>query len=173
MNPSDHAPESVPALVDRALDRLMNGLEVVLAIAFCGAVVVNFATVVARYVVNYAVNGADELQIQVLIGMAFLGAAIVQWRGQHLRMDVLVQFMPRWMQSALRGAEILLVLVLAGFVMVQSGRYTLQMYDLARTSDGLGIPVWISHGIVVLGFALLALATLWTAVHARRRRGAA
>lgn len=146
----------------------MRALEFVLAIAFCLAVVLNFVNVVARYVFNNAIHGADELQVQVLIGMAFLGAAIVQWRGQHLRMDVLANMMPRPVRSALRAAEVLLVIVLAVFVVVQSGRYTMQMYSLARTSDALGIPVWTSHGLVVIGFALIAIAAVWRIAGGKR-----
>ncbi len=139
----------------------MDGLEQLLAVAFCMAVALNFVNVIARYIFNDSIHGADELQIQVLIAMAFLGAAIVQWRGEHLRMDVLVGIMPAGMRTVLRFAEVVLVVVLAVFVVVQSGRYTLQMHSLARTSDALGIPVWFSHALVVVGFVLILMATIW------------
>ncbi|MFM9886168.1 MAG: TRAP transporter small permease [Burkholderiales bacterium] len=155
-------PDRTPhvAGIDRFLERLMKGIERILALAFCAAVALNFVNVVARYVFNDSIHGADELQVQVLVAMAFLGAAIVQWRRQHLRMDVLVGMMPRPVRAALRVAESILVIVLATFVVVQSGRYTLQMLDLARTSDALGIPVWISHGLVMVGFMLILVAAV-------------
>lgn len=146
----------------------MQALEFVLAIAFCLAVLLNFINVIARYVFNAAIHGADELQVQVLIAMAFLGAAIVQWRGQHLRMDVILNALPRAARTALRALEALLVIALAAFTVVQSARYTLQMYTLARTSDALGIPVWTSHVLVVVGFGLIALAALWCVLGGRR-----
>jgi len=149
------------AAIDRLFGRAINGLEHLLALAFCMAVALNFVNVIARYIFNDSIDGADELQIQVLIAMAFLGAAIVQWRGEHLRMDVLVGIMPAGMRTFLRFAEVVLVVVLAVFVVVQSGRYTFQMYSLARTSDALGIPVWFSHALVVAGFVLILMATIW------------
>ncbi|MFN0299305.1 MAG: TRAP transporter small permease [Burkholderiales bacterium] len=154
---------------DRVLERLMQGIERVLALAFCAAVALNFVNVIARYVFNDSIHGADELQVQVLVAMAFLGAAIVQWRRQHLRMDVLVGMMPRSVQSVLRVAESILVIVLAIFVVVQSGRYTLQMLDLARTSDALGIPVWISHSLVAVGFTLILVAAARQGFSSRHR----
>lgn len=150
----------------------MRALEFVLAVAFCLAVALNFINVVARYVFNDAIHGADELQVQVLIAMAFLGAAIVQWRGEHLRMDVLANMLPRGARTVLRGAEALVVIVLAAFVVVQSARYTIQMYTLARTSDALGIPVWTSHSLVAVGFGLIAIAALWRFVSTRRGESA-
>jgi TRAP-type C4-dicarboxylate transport system permease small subunit len=161
------------AAIDQFFERAMSRLEDVLALAFCAAVVLNFVNVIARYVFNASLHGADELQVQVLIAMAFLGAAIVQWRGQHLRMDVLVGVMPAAMQTFLRIAEIVFVIVLAGFVLVQSARYTMQMYSLARTSDALGIPAWFSHGLVVLGFAMILVITLWRIISVRRGEGRA
>ncbi len=154
-------------MVDRQIDRAMRALEFVLAVAFCLAVVLNFVNVIARYVFNNAIHGADELQVQVLIAMAFLGAAIVQCRGQHLRMDVLANAMPHAIRTALRALEALLVIALAAFTVVQSARYTFQMYTLARTSDALGMPVWTSHLLVVIGFGLIALAALWRVLSGR------
>ncbi len=158
------------AAVDHFLERTMIRLEDVLAFAFCLAVALNFINVIARYVFNASIHGADEVQVQVLIAMAFLGAAIVQWRGQHLRMDVLVSAMPAAMRTFVRFAEVVFVVVMAGFVLVQSTRYTMQMYSLARTSDALGIPVWFSHGLVVLGFAMILLITLWRIISVRGER---
>lgn len=165
------APNGAVAAVDQFLERAMVRLEDVLALAFCAAVALNFVNVIARYVFNASIHGADELQIQVLIAMAFMGAAIVQWRGQHLRMDVLVGAMPAAMRTFLRIAEVVFVVVLAGFVLVQSTRYTMQMHSLARTSDALGIPVWFSHGLVVLGFGMILIITLWRIISVRGREG--
>lgn len=163
-------PTGPVATVDQFVERMMVRLEDVLALAFCAAVALNFINVIARYIFNASIHGADEVQVQVLIAMAFLGAAIVQWRGQHLRMDVLVGAMPAAMQTFVRLAEVVFVVVLAGFVLAQSTRYTMQMHSLARTSDALGIPVWFSHGLVALGFGMILIITLWRIISVRGER---
>ena len=90
-----------------------------------------------------------------MVGMTFLGAAVVTRRNQHLRMDVLVRFMPAPVAVLLRVAEQLLLVVLAGFVLSQSYFYAGQMLRIGRTSDMAGVPMWIPHGAVALGFALI------------------
>ena len=150
--------------VDAFLEQLMQKLELVLALAFCFAVVLNFANVIGRYIFNYSLHGADELQVQIMIAMAFLGAAVVSWREQHLRMDVLVRYMPQGAQTALRVFEALVMVLLAGFVLVQSTNYTYQMFKIARASDALGIPVWIAHSLVVIGFALIVIIAVWRVI---------
>jgi TRAP-type C4-dicarboxylate transport system permease small subunit len=139
----------------------MRLIERVLALAFIFAVGLNFANVIGRYVVGRSISGADEVQIYIMVWMAFLGAAVVAWRRNHLRMDVLVRFLPATFQAALRFIEVALVLLLAGFTVVQSARYTWQMAALGRTSDVGGIPMWIPHSAVMLGFGLIAVVSLF------------
>lgn len=142
------------------MNRLMKAIERILALAFIVAVCLNFANVVGRYGLGRSIAAADEIQIYIMVFMAFLGAAVVSWRREHLRVDVLVRFLPQAVQSALRWCEILLVAALAGFVVVQSSRYSAQMFSLGRTSDVGGIPMWIPHGAVTLGFALILVLSL-------------
>lgn len=149
------------ARIDRALDVVARALELVLALAFITAVLLNFTNVVGRYVFGFALLGADEVEVFIMVGMTFLGAAIVTRRNQHLRMDVLVQFMPRPLKLALRVAEHLLLIALAGFVISQSWFYAGQMLRIGRRSDMAGVPMWIPHGAVVAGFVLILLLACW------------
>lgn len=142
------------------MNRLMNAIERVLALAFIAAVCLNFANVVGRYGFGRSLAAADEIQVYTMVFMAFVGAAVVSWRRRHLRMDVLVRFFPAALQSALRWLEVVLVLAAAGFVVVQSWRYSAQMYEIGRTSDLGGIPMWIPHAAVALGFALILVSSL-------------
>ncbi|HEY8249584.1 MAG TPA: TRAP transporter small permease [Burkholderiales bacterium] len=142
------------------MNRLMTAIERILALAFIAAVCLNFANVVGRYGFGRSIAAADEIQIYIMVFMAFLGAAVVSWRRQHLRMDVLVRFLPPGLQSALRICEIVLVAAVAGFVLVQSWRYSAQMLALGRSSDVGGIPMWIPHGAVTLGFFLILIVSL-------------
>ena len=139
------------------MNRLMSAIERALALAFIGAVCLNFANVVGRYGFGRSIVGADEIQITIMVFMAFLGAAVVSWRRSHLRMDVLVRFLPERFRSILRASEAVLIVAVAGFALVQSWRYSAQMLALGSTSAVGGIPMWIPHGAVTLGFALILL----------------
>jgi TRAP-type C4-dicarboxylate transport system permease small subunit len=145
------------AMIDKALDRLARIIELVLAFAFIIAVVLNFTNVVGRYLFGLSLLGSDEVQVFIMVAMTFLGAVVVTRRNAHLRMDVLVRFMPEPMRLALRIAEQVLLIVLAWFVLSQSYFYASQMFRIGRTSDMAGVPMWIPHGAVALGFALILL----------------
>ena len=156
-------------MIDKTLDRIARFIELTLALAFIAAVLLNFGNVVGRYLFGVSLLGSDEVQIFIMVGMTFLGAAVVTRRNQHLRMDVLVQFMPATVRFLLRLAEQLLLAVLAGFVLSQSYFYASQMLRIGRTSDMAGVPMWIPHGAVALGFGLILVIALWRLVGIVRR----
>ena len=156
-------------MIDRALDRIARIIEVMLALAFIFTILLNFTNVLGRYIFGVSLLGADEVQIFIMIAMTFLGAAVVTRRNLHLRMDVLVRFLPTPVQLALRVAEQLLLAALACFVLTQSYFYARQMLRIGRTSDMAGVPMWIPHGMVALGFGLMLIFAVCKLVRLARR----
>ena len=143
--------------MNRSIDALALALERVLGAALIVAVLYNFVNVVGRYGFGRTFVSADEVQIYIMVYIAFLGAAVATWRRMHLRMDVLVHRMPRTVQVGLGVAELLLVVVLAGFVLYVASGYVKQMAGLDARSQNAGIPMWIPHSAIVLGFGLIAV----------------
>lgn len=155
-------------VIDRIFDRLARIIELGLALAFIFAVLLNFANVVGRYVFGISLLGADEVQIFIMVGMTFIGAAVVTRRNMHLRMDVLVRFFSPRVQILLRVFEQLLLLVLAAFVVKESFGYAQRMLTLGRTSDMAGVPMWIPHGTISFGFALILIVVIWRIIRMAR-----
>lgn len=156
-------------MIDKGFERLMRLIERVLAAAFVFAVCLNFVNVIGRYVFARTLAWGDEVQVYIMVGMAFLGAAVVTWRNLHLRMDVLVKSMPGRLRTPLAAVELLVILVLAVFVLVQSTLYAGRIFSIAQTSD-IGTPMWIPHSVVALGFGLMAAVTLWRGIEFLRGR---
>jgi TRAP-type C4-dicarboxylate transport system permease small subunit len=144
-------------VVTRILDRLMWGIERVLAYAFIAAVGLNFINVIGRYRFGSTILSADELQIYIMVFMTFLGAAVVAWRSQHLRMDVLLKALPTPLRVLVHLAELATTIVLTGFVLWNSTYYAKQMFAIGRVSDMARVPMWIPHSAVAVGFGLMAL----------------
>ena len=156
-------------MIDRVFDRIARIIEVTLALAFIFAVLLNFANVLGRYLFGVSLLGADEVQIFIMVGMTFLGAAVVTRRNLHLRMDVLVQYLPVPVRLALRVVEQVLLAAIAFFVLTQSYFYARQIFRIGRTSDMAGVPMWIPHGTVALGFGLILVVALWNLDRMARR----
>lgn len=155
-------------MIQRALGGLMAALQTVLGLALIAAVLINFANVFTRYLLGYSILWADEVQLFILVLVTFLGAAIVGWQRAHLSMDVLRNRLPSQWRLFLTSAETAVLVVIAGLLCFQSYQYASQMMMLGRLSDNAGIPMWIPHSSVAVGFALLAVVSVWQ-VYARLR----
>ena len=143
--------------MNEIVDRLMQAITRLLTGLLVFAVLLSFANVVARYVFSTAIPAADEIEIYAMAWMTFLGAAVVTRRERHLRMDVLVGFLPRRARYALELAEQVVLAGVAGFAVMPSARYVASTSALGLRSDGGGIPMWIPHGALLIGLGLIAL----------------
>ena len=130
---------------------------------------INFVNVVSRYVFGTTFISADEVQIYIMVYIAFLGAAVATWRRVHLRMDVLAQRLPTGAQRTLAGAELALVLALAALVLYVSSQYVAQMASIDARSQNAGIPMWIPHSAIVIGFGLIAALSVLQVVQLFRK----
>jgi len=158
------APPAFYSKINNGFDIVARWIEFTLGIAFIFAVALNFFTAFDRYIFKKSIVGADEVQIYILVWMTFVGAAIVTWRHQHLRMDVLASRFPRFLRLFLLGAELALALALMVLLMSQSTKYAVQMSLIDRRSDLTGLPMWIPHIALAIGFGLIALMTAWRIV---------
>jgi TRAP-type C4-dicarboxylate transport system permease small subunit len=149
------------------LDKGARAVEVVLALALIGAVILNFANVVGRYGFGTGFYAADELQTYIMVYIAFLGAALASWRGLHLRMDVLAQRLPAALRRILGAAELVLVVLLGGLVTWVAWQYVGQMHALGARSQTAQIPMWIPHAALLLGFGLMVLLSVLRALGRR------
>lgn len=132
-----------------------------MGLVFCAVVLLNFASAMLRYLDGGAIVGADEVQVYAVVWLIFVGAAIVAWRGTHLRMDV---FSARLQGRAARLRQLLenlLAVAACGTMTWVSLRFVLQIHAMEQRSDGAGIPMWLPHAAVLAGFALITLAAVW------------
>jgi TRAP-type C4-dicarboxylate transport system permease small subunit len=150
-------------MIDKAFGVLADTIERILALAFVFAVCLNFTNVVGRYGFGSSILWGDEVQIYIMVWMAFLGAVVAAWRGLHLRMDMLVKMFPRRIRAAVVAAEFLVLIAVVGLMFAQSSLYVWRMLSLGQKSDVAGVPMWIPHSALALGFGLIVLIGLWRA----------
>jgi len=146
--------------VVNSVDALATWIERVLAVGLLIGISLNFVNVVGRYLGGYALNGVDEVEIYILIWIAFLGAALVTWRGTHLRMDVIIEACPPSVRSIVAWFEMLVMLTISAFVAWQSFKYVERIYALGAVSDIAHIPTWIPHSAIAISFTLIVLIVL-------------
>ncbi|WP_326542737.1 TRAP transporter small permease [Pseudorhodoferax sp.] len=151
---TDHHPDAPPP--PPALARAAQALQRALAMALLAAVLLNVANVVARYGFGRSITGADELQVYLMVALAFLGSVVALVRAEHLRMDVLARRFPAPLRRLVDAGEALATLLLCGGVCAVSTRYAWRMHGLGSVSQDAGLPLWLPHAVVALAFAAMA-----------------
>jgi TRAP-type C4-dicarboxylate transport system permease small subunit len=140
------------ALVARWLDA---GLATLLAVAMLVLVAVNFANVVARYAFSAPFLAADEAMTFTMVWGVFVGAGLVSLRGGHLAMDAVSGLLPGRVQAALRWLGVVVLVGVLGFVLLQSVDYIDTISMIGMTSMAAGMPMWVPHLAIPVGFALM------------------
>jgi len=145
-------------MFERVGNRIVSLAECILALGLILAILLDFLNVIGRYTGGFSVLGIDEIEIYILIWIAFVGSAAVTWRRLHLRMDVFVEACPVPVRRVVALVEMAVMLAVTAFVGAQSYAYVAKIYALGAVSDIAGIPMWIPHSAVCLGlFAIAAI----------------
>ncbi|MCR0983779.1 TRAP transporter small permease [Roseomonas populi] len=148
------------AVLLRLGDAIAAGCLALCAGALLAIVLINGANVVGRYFLSAPLEWAEELMLFLLVLIVFAGAAAVTWRNQHIRVDILLGYLPRPM----RRAATLVTAAVTVALCVAIGRASLEVVSMLllfdQRSDALEFPVWIPQGFVLAGLGLIALLTL-------------
>jgi len=158
--------------IDRVGGRIAFWVERILALGLIAGIVLDFINVVGRYVSGITLVGVDEFELYIVIWIAFLGAVVVTWRGEHLRMDVLSNSCPRLFQKAFMALEMVTMFSVAAFIGLESFWYSEKLFALGAVSDILHVPTWIPHIALGIGFFAIALIVLVRGLEMLRRPGA-
>ncbi len=121
--------------------------------------------VVARYFFNSPTIWAEELSRLFMIWAVFLASATLLRWDDHIRVTVVVDLLPEAPRRAMRVVTLTFVAVVAGFVAWHGLPIALQSYEVGRTTGSmLGIPQWWWQAVIPLGFGLVCLQAVASAV---------
>ncbi len=149
--------EKLEALAEVFLHRLPLTLA---AFLLLGAIAINFANVVGRYLFLASIYWADEAMVFLVIWSIFLAAVAVTYDGSQLTMDLFsTRLSPRWQRvlDAVIGAVCLVTFAFMAWQALTVVR-TLMRND--QRSIALDIPIAIPHAALLVGFTLSALVVI-------------
>jgi C4-dicarboxylate transporter DctQ subunit len=132
----------------------------VMGILMLAGVAICFSNVVARYLFGYALFWAEEVMVFLVIWGVFIGVAAAAYDRAHLNMDLFSQSFRGTTLAFLNALMLAVLLASCVFMIVQSWQVVTLFYQGGVTSVSAGVPKWISHSALPVGFALMALAVL-------------
>ena len=141
-------------LVFVTLPRWVMGALMLAGVAIC------FSNVVARYLFGYALFWAEEVMVFLTIWGVFLGVAAAAYERAHLNMDLFSNTFRGRAVYALNASLVAVLVAACAFMVWQSVQVVALFYQGGVRSVSAGVPKWIAHSALPVGFALMALAVL-------------
>jgi C4-dicarboxylate transporter, DctQ subunit len=141
-----------------AIDRLANFVGYLSAWLVPLMMMLVVVDVFMRYVLQRPLMIADELSAYMLVALSFLGFAYTWRQGGHVRVEVVVNYLPPRLKDWVR----LIGLILTFLFMVEMDRVAFKMIAYAlqmkmRSSTWLMFPLFWPQLTIFVGFVLLTL----------------
>jgi TRAP-type C4-dicarboxylate transport system permease small subunit len=136
-------------------------IRALLGVLILAGVALNFANVVGRYVFLAPIIWAEEVLVFIMVWCVMLGATLVTWEDQHLRMDAVHHLTPPRIRRWLNVVSTLVFLGVGLFVLVQSLRVLILAAGTGQRSVVADIPMVVPFAAIPLSFAIIVAMLVW------------
>lgn len=140
-----------------ALSRILGIIAIGILVAMMLFTVLN---VVMRAFFNRPIPGDVELTEIAMVCTSFLGLAWCALRERHIRVDLIVPFMPKRAQGIIDSFGYLAALVACSVIAWRSVLEGIANRSLDKLSASLGIPVFPFYWVTAVGFGILCFAVV-------------
>jgi tripartite ATP-independent transporter DctM subunit len=128
-----------------------------------------FFDVIYRLTFRGSIPGVIEMEEFMMVFVVYFALAFTQIDDGHIRIDLLLTKMPKWVQNIINCAMNLLVLVFIVLMCTQLFRMGLDKFRMQAVSMALEIPVWIFRFAAGLGAIILTGVVLLDFIKSLRR----
>jgi TRAP-type C4-dicarboxylate transport system permease small subunit len=153
-------PLKMAQLVDRkvrALSRIMGIIAITILVAMMLFTVLN---VILRTFFNSPIPGDVELIEIAMVCTSFLGRAWCAIRGRHIKVDLVVSFLPKRLRKIIDSFGYFIGIVTCFIIALQSIMEGWAHKVGNYLTASLGIPIYPFYWVTALGFGVLCLAIL-------------
>jgi TRAP-type C4-dicarboxylate transport system permease small subunit len=151
----------VPGPLPRPLSIALATIRGLLGALILAGVALNFANVIGRYVFLRPIIWAEEILVFIMIWCVMLGATLVTWENQHLRMDAVHQLAPPRVRRWLDVVSTAVFLAVGVFLLVQSARVVAVVAGTGQRSVVAEIPMIVPYGAIPVSFGLIVAVLAW------------
>lgn len=151
------------------LSRWIVRVALFLATAFLViGVAINFLNAGGRYLFSAPIAWADEIMLFLMIAGVFLGACAVTWDNKHIRMDIVVNYLPAWLRRAFDVlGDLLTIAVCIGMVVIAVPVIE-KLTRFGQMTEAARIPIALPQSVVPISFVLMALLLIVRLLGGRR-----
>lgn len=121
-------------------------------------ILINIANVIGRYVFLEPIIWAEEIMIYIMVWTVFIGAILVSYEGQHLKMDVFSIMLPSPYKEIINFVATASVLLVCIYVIPNNWVVVELMWNNDQRSVVAEVPMVIPHFALLFGFVMIFVA---------------
>jgi TRAP-type C4-dicarboxylate transport system permease small subunit len=150
------------AVPEEPVDLSQYGFEDWVALGlFWALALVIFYQFFTRYALNDSASWTEEIARYLLIGVAFVGAAMNTRKNNHIHVDFLYRLVPRWVGRPLSNAVDIARIAFLGYCVWLT--YLMIGKIGASRMAIVDLPMGLVYGVVMFGFALMTVRAIQVA----------
>tara|TARA_R110002110_G_scaffold49783_5_gene147854 strand:+ start:3809 stop:4405 length:597 start_codon:yes stop_codon:yes gene_type:complete len=121
-------------------------------------ILINVANVIGRYLFLEPIIWAEEIMIYIMVWTVFIGAILVTYEGQHLKMDVFSVMLPSPYKEIINFIAVLSFLLVCFYIVPNNWIVVELMFNNDQRSVVAEVPMVIPHFALLAGFVLMFIA---------------
>lgn len=128
-------------------------------------IVLTFAGVIWRYIFKAPFTWLEEVQTACMVWITFAAAGAAFRTGNHVAIEMIVDLMPKKVQKVVEVMISVIVMIVLGFLFVQTIPYLQIFLESGRSTSMLHIPYILIYGISLFAYADMAISFIYSIVH--------
>ena len=148
----------------RIFESVLERLKQFIGLLLLAGVALNFLNVCLRYIWGRPFAWTEEIMTFGLLFIVMAGTVIATAFDQNLKIDILLQVLPRFWRKALKVFSACVWMTVSIYLAMQSYTVVTLMMRLGQTSMAARIPSWIPHSFLLCAFILSACAAAYAII---------
>ncbi|MDD3347973.1 TRAP transporter small permease [Oscillibacter sp.] len=141
--------------------KILGNLDVTIAcVLIVCLILLTFVGVLKRYLLRSPITWMEEIQMLLFLWVVFLGGSGAFRTGSHIAIEIVVDALPKKIGGFVERFDVLLELVILGYLFVQETTYYLQLIDAGKLTTLLRLPYGAVYLVVPVGGALMIISML-------------
>lgn len=141
-------------------------LDVIIAsVILALLIVLTFMGVVWRYIFHAPFTWLEEVQTSCMVWITFAAAGAAFRTGNHVAIEMLVDLMPQKVQKIMEIFIAVVVVIILGYLFVQTIPYLQIFLESGRSTSMLHIPYSVVYGISLFSYIDMAISFIYSILH--------
>ena len=120
-----------------------------------------FTGVLKRYILRSPISWMEEVQGLLFMWIAFIGGSAAFRHASHVSIEILVDSLPKKIGGLIERFDVLLQLVILGYLCYQEFTYYFQLISTGKVTNLLRIPYSVAYLALPIGGVLMIVSMLW------------